>query len=104
VTETVTARSGVPIRLTAERWAHIVEEHGEMAGLRQEVLLTVGKAEAVHWGSRGELLACRGLDSHLALVVVYRETSATDGFIITAFLTSRPERLKRRPRQWPPPT
>lgn len=29
------SRGQVRIRLTAERWAHIVEEHCELAGLRE---------------------------------------------------------------------
>jgi hypothetical protein len=47
MTEIVTARSGVPIRLTDERWGHIVEEHCELAGLRTEVLETVSDSERV---------------------------------------------------------
>jgi len=31
----------VPIRLTAERWFHIVENHDEMAGHHESVLTTV---------------------------------------------------------------
>jgi hypothetical protein len=33
---------------------------------------------------------------------VYKEVDATDGFVITAFLTSRPDRLERRDQRWPP--
>ena len=35
------SKNGVVIRLTDERWAHITEEHCELAGLRSEVLETV---------------------------------------------------------------
>jgi len=101
VVEVVRSRGGVPVRLTAERWSHIVEEHSELAGLRADVLETVAEAEAVHEGAAGELLASRIRESGHALVVVYRETSPHDGFIITAFLTRRPERLDRRPKRWP---
>jgi hypothetical protein len=102
--EAAMSRAGVMVRLTAERWMHIVEEHSELAGLRQEVLQTIAGAELVHEGVHGELLASRRLESGIALVVVYRETSKADGFIITAFLTRRPDRLARRPQKWPPPT
>lgn len=43
-------RAGVPIRLTAERWAHIVEEHAELAGLREEALQTIAATLARIWG------------------------------------------------------
>jgi len=95
------SRGGVPIRLTAERWSHIVEEHCELAGLREEVLQTVSDAEAVYEGMTGELLAIRSVANEKSLAVVYRENSADDGFIITAFLTSRPDRIARRPQKWP---
>ncbi len=34
---------GVPIRLTYERWYHIVENHDELASCFHEVLDTIGK-------------------------------------------------------------
>ena len=34
----VCSKTGVSIRLTDERWAHIVEEHTELAGLHLDVL------------------------------------------------------------------
>ena len=37
----IVAKSGLAIRLTDERWAHITEEHGELTGLRSTVLETV---------------------------------------------------------------
>jgi hypothetical protein len=89
----------VPIRLTDERWAHITEEHCEMAGLRPDVLETVAQPELVLAGGEGELLAVRELSPGKYLVVVYREL-ADDGFIITSFLTSRLKALQRRRQLW----
>jgi hypothetical protein len=90
----------VPIRLTDERWVHITEEHCELAGMRLEVLETVANPELIVAGGAGELLAVRELDLGKHLVVVYRE-SENDGFIITAFLTSKTKFLKRRKQLWP---
>ena len=90
----------VPIRLTAERWTHVVEEHCELAGLQLEVLETVARPEAIYAGRAEELLAIRELLPGRYLVVVYRET-ATDGFIVTAFLTSKIQKIQRRPQLWP---
>jgi hypothetical protein len=101
ITETVTSRGGIPIRLTDERWAHIVEEHPELAGLRPEVLTAIAEAERVLAGKCSELFAVRTIESGKALVVVYREVDSKDGFVITAFLTRQLEKLDRRPQLWP---
>lgn len=53
----VVSKSGCPIRLTAERWKHITEEHCELAGLRAEVLETVLQPERILLGGDEELIA-----------------------------------------------
>jgi hypothetical protein len=58
----VTSRNGIPIQLTDERWAHITEEHSELAGLRPEVLETIAHPKAVYAGGAGELLAVREME------------------------------------------
>ena len=98
--ETVLSKNGVPIRLTDERWVHITEEHCELAGLRLEVLETVANPSRVLAGGKGELLAVREISIAKYLVVVYRELE-NDGFIITAFLTSKTKALNRRNQIWP---
>ncbi|NPV06873.1 MAG: hypothetical protein HPY83_02785 [Anaerolineae bacterium] len=98
--ETVSSRKGVPIRLSQDRWFHITEQHSELAGYYFEVLEAVVGAEAVYQGSAGECLAVREVDPGKYLVV-YRELSASDGFVITAFLTRRRARLERRVKLWP---
>jgi len=100
VENTVTSKNGRPIRLTDERWAHITEEHSELAGLRLEVLETIAQPQRVIAGGAGELLAVREIDKGKWLVVVYRE-SENDGFIITSFLTRRLSSLERRQQIWP---
>ena len=95
------AVSGIWIRLPEKRWQHIVEEHPELEDLRQEVLFTVGRPLKVLAGSRGELLAIREMRPGKFLVVVYKETSSNDGFIITAFLTRRIGQLEKRVVLWP---
>ena len=80
------SKNDVPIRLPEEHWAHIVEEHPEMQGLRDAVLKTVSEPGRVVQGGEGELIAVREIDEGKWLVVVYRELNG-DGFVITAFLT-----------------
>jgi len=100
MTETVYSTNGVSIRLTDERWAHVTEEHSELAGLRLEVLETVANPTEIFAGNRGELLAVREIEPGKYLVVVYREAQH-DGFIITAFLTRKGQALHRRQQLWP---
>ena len=95
----ITSKHGVPIRLTDERWAHITEEHAELAGLRQEVLATIDEPERIYLGHAGERLAVREFEAGKYLVVVYREQEG-DGFIITAVLTRRIQSLERREQRW----
>ena len=89
-----------PIRLTEERWGHIVAEHGELAGLQTEVMQTVAEPIRILAGGAGELLAVQEVENGKWLVVVYRETNG-GGFIITAFLTRRIRALDRRKQLWP---
>jgi hypothetical protein len=52
--EKVISKSGTPIRLTDERWAHIAEEHCELAGLRMEVLEAIANPSRILEGKKGE--------------------------------------------------
>jgi hypothetical protein len=97
----VTANSvnGVPIRLTEERWQHIVDGHPEMASEIDHVLQTVASPDLVQAGDFGGLLAIRQwpittLGSKL-VVVAYREIDPTHGFILTAYLAWRPSRSRQ---------
>lgn len=84
--------NGVPIRLTGERWAHIIRRHPEMKNYQRHVVETVTNPDFVAKGIRGELKASR-LYADLPmgpryLIVVYREVGPDDGFIITARISS----------------
>lgn len=96
----VTSQNNLPIRLTEERWAHIIEEHGELGGMQATVLVTVAAPERILLGGAEEYLAVREVEPGKWLVVVYRE-GVEDGFIITAFLTRKRRQLDRRIQLWP---
>jgi len=68
----VLSKNGVPIRLSDERWAHIIEEHCELAGLRPEVMESIAQSERVLAGGAGELLAVREMEPCKWMVAVYR--------------------------------
>lgn len=67
-----------------------------MAGYYFEVLETIEDPCATYEGIAGEYLAARELAIDKYLVVVYKEVDDRDGFVITAFLTSKFKQLGRR--------
>jgi hypothetical protein len=91
--------NGVPIRLTDERWDHIVLRHEALAGLRDVVLAAIERPFAVMDGMDGELIASRRHEGWW-VVVPYREVTEDDGFVITAFL-SRMDPGEGRTIVWP---
>ena len=98
--ETVLSKNGIMIRLTAERWSHITEEHCELAGMKLEVLETIANPIRILAGHYGEKLALQEIEEQNYLFVVDRE-SEEDRFIITAFLTRRLHSLEKREFLWP---
>ncbi len=84
--------NNIPIRLTYERWYHVVENHDDMASYYYEVLETVENPEFIMRGNRGTLKAARNFGKGKWLVVIYREKDRSDGFVITAyFLDCKPK-------------
>ena len=53
---TAISKNQLVIRLTDERWAHILEEHGELAGLKERTLEIVANPDRILAGGAGELL------------------------------------------------
>ncbi len=90
----VRSRNRVPVRLTDERWQHIVQRHPEVAEQMSRVLETVEEPELIQQGDFGELLAVRFYTetplTSKHLVVAYRELSPDDGFILTAYFSRQP--------------
>ena len=90
----IRSHGNVPVRLTDERWRHIIQRHPEMEDQGERVLETVAEPDLIQQGDFGELLAVRFYASTRLtskyLVVAYREASPDDGFVLTAYLTSRP--------------
>lgn len=53
------SKNKIPIRLTHERWIHIVESHVELAGYLEEVLETIENPDVIIEGKDDELPATR---------------------------------------------
>jgi hypothetical protein len=89
---------GHTIRVTARQWVHVTEAHDYMSGNMDKVLETLAAPERVIAGERGESLALRNHEStnitRKTAVVIYRDEA--DGFLITAFFTSKPEKIENK--------
>ena len=101
---TTTSKNKRAIKLTAERWFHIIESHDYMAGYFHDVLETVRDPDFLVSGREEELLAAKFYKkTHISskyLIVIYRERNK-EGFVITAFMTSKIDTiLKRRKVLW----
>jgi hypothetical protein len=74
-----------------------------MAGHLDLVVETVGDPDYVVAGVRGEWLALKRYDrtaiGQKHMVVAYKEQER-DGFIVTAFMTSKIDKLLKRGLQW----
>ena len=95
----VTSKNRVPIRLTEERWFHIIENHDDLAGHYDDVLYTIEDPDYIIEGYRKALIALKKVTKSKFLAVVYREVSKEDGFVITAYFTSKID-LEREVIRW----
>jgi len=93
------SKNGVQIRLTYERWVHIVESHNYIVGIHESILETISDPDFIVKGRKKSLIALKHYDktsiSEKFVVVIYKEVTPKDGFVITAFLTSKPNKILR---------
>ncbi len=91
--------AGVPIRLTTERLGHIARRHPEMADQEEKILETITSPDCVQEGDSGTLIAVKSYPktpvSQKSCAVVYRQMNESDGFVVTAYFTSRPASWRR---------
>ena len=76
--------NNVPIRLTDERWDHILGSHPEVASYRETVLDAVENPDYILASRRGAFAAVAVLGRKAFLHVFYVEKSRHDGFILSA--------------------
>jgi hypothetical protein len=93
---TVESVNGVLVRLTDERWDHILDGHlFEFSSRDMDLILeTIADPDYILRGYKGTLIAVLVLGRRKYLHVIYKEVSAKDGFIITANI--RPSLDKRK--------
>ena len=81
--------NNVPIRITDERLKHIFENHDDLAGYLDEIIDTLEFPDHVIKGYNNAKIAIRIIRLNKFLAVVYKENSLDDGFLITAYFTSK---------------
>ena len=91
-------KNGVLIRLPDERWVHLTEGHSEMAGCYSDIVETIEDPDAIYAGNFGELLAAREIRADKYIIMVYIKISQEDGFVITAFQSSKKSSLRGEPK------
>jgi hypothetical protein len=79
----------VTIRFTEERWFHIVENHDDLAGYFDEIIDTIEFPEYIISGYNDAKIALKSIKQGKYIAVVYKEVTKDDGFVITAYFTSK---------------
>lgn len=87
--EIVKSINNVPIRITDERWKHIFENHDDLAGNLDDILDALEFPDYMIKGYKNAKIAIRIIRLNKYLAVVYKEISQDDGFMITAYFTSK---------------
>lgn len=95
-------KAGFTIRVTDERWIHITESHDYMAGYLDHVIETVEDPDWLVKGWTDEVIAIKqypfSISEKKNLFVVYKDLP--EGFVITAFMTSKHEKILKRGIIW----
>ena len=82
------------IRLTDERFSHIIKNHPELIGEENNIIEIIENPDIIFEGNFNELLAAKLYDKtpvseNKYLVVIYKEIENDDGFILTAYYARR---------------
>lgn len=88
ILDIVESVKGVPIRLTDERWEHILDGHPFLSGYYDKILSTIENPKFILRGHHRSKIAVNNYGRKRWLHVVYREISRDDGFIISAYIKS----------------
>ncbi len=77
----IKSKNGVPIRLTAERWFYIIENHDDLAGYYDDVLNAIEEPNDILKGYKEAFIALKEIEKGKFLAAVYKEINKEDGFI-----------------------
>lgn len=97
---TAKSKNNILIRLTDERFKHIIYSHKEISLPDFKLIAsTIENPVAIFEGNSDELLATSKFDKNRWIVVVYKELKS-DGFVITAYITTDFKWLLKRKIIW----
>ena len=95
----VKSTNNISIRLTTERWQHIIMRHPEMDDQKERVLETLTDPHLIQEGDFGALISIRFYKetplTSKYLVVIYKEDRNEDGYVITAYYTTKPSERRK---------
>ena len=96
------SKNNIPIRLSEERWHHISTGHPEIADYYFEILETIENPKIIYKGNLGGLIAIslKLEQTNKFIVVIYKEVSLEDGFIITAYLSNKEQKFDKKQILW----
>jgi hypothetical protein len=98
----VKLKNNIQIRLTTERWEHIIKRHPEMENQKDHVLETITNPDFIQKGDFSVLIAVKFYEksplTSKYLVTMYKEALKSDGFVITAYYVTKPS--ERRQKLW----
>lgn len=77
---------------------HITTGHPEVADYLYEILATIENPDVIYEGNENGLIAAKSFPELNAkfVVVIYKEVSASDGFVINAFLSSKKQEFEKK--------
>ena len=98
---TAKSKNKISIRLTDERFNHIIRSHPEVSKSDYlTILKTIGEPDIIFAGFRKELSAVKRQKSkNRWFVVIYKE-EIKDGFVITAYVTTDTKWLLKKKIIW----
>ncbi len=88
--------------MTNERWQHISTGHPEIVDYYYEILETLEDPAIIYQGEFDALIAVsKEIEPvNKFIVVVYKESSLEDGYIITAYVSNKEQKFKKKKVLW----
>ena len=100
--DTAISKNNIPIRLTSERWRHIMIGHPEIADFYYEILKAIENPDIIYEGNNDAKIAVKKFEEIFPkfIVIIYKEISAQDGFIITAYFSTKKQEFEKKKILW----
>ncbi len=103
VVDIAISKNRIPIRVTYKQWVRIVESHDYMSGNIDLVLESIENPDYIVRGWTDELISMKHYEetciSQKYVIVIYKE-DGKDGFVISAFMTSKEDKILKRGIIW----